>query len=90
MFGEKLYLSPVLDLHSGDLVRYTITEHLVLSMGTSMLDKAFDAVPDHAILILHSDQDWQYQHKQYQQMLAKKGIRQSKSRKSNCLYNALM
>ena len=74
MFGEKLYLSPILDLHSGDLVSYTISERPVLSMVTSMLDKAFDAVPDHTNLILHSDQGWQYQHKQYQRMLAKKGI----------------
>ena len=75
MFGEKLYLSPILDLHSGDLVSYTISERPVLSMVTSMLDKAFDAVPDHTNLILHSDQGWQYQHKQYQRMLTRKGIR---------------
>ena len=90
MFGEKLYLSPILDLHSGDLVSYTISERPVLSMVTSMLDKAFDAVPDHTNLILHSDQGWQYQHKQYQRMLTKKGIRQSMSRKGNCLDNAVM
>ena len=90
MFGEKLYLSPILDLHSGDLVSYTISERPVLSMVTSMLDKAFDAVPDHTNLILHSDQGWQYQHKLYQRMLAKKGIRQSMSRKGNCLDNAVM
>lgn len=36
-------------------------------------------------MILHSDQGWQYQHKQYQRMLREKGIRQSMSRKGNCL-----
>ena len=41
-------------------------------------------------LILHSDQGWQYQHKQYQQMLREKGIRQSMSRKDNCLDNAVI
>ena len=41
-------------------------------------------------LILHSDQGWQYQHKQYQRMLCEKGIRQSMSRKGNCLDNAVM
>ena len=79
-----------MDLHSGDLVSYTISERPVLSMVTSMLDKAFDTIPDHTNLILHSDQGWQYQHKQYQRMLAKKGIRQSMSRKGNCLDNAVM
>ena len=41
-------------------------------------------------IILHSDQGWQYQHKQYQQMLREKGIRQSMSRKENCLDNAVI
>ena len=27
MFGEKLYLSPILDLHSGYLVSYTLSEY---------------------------------------------------------------
>ena len=41
LFGEKLYLSPILDLHSSDLVSYTISDRPVLSMVTTMLDKAF-------------------------------------------------
>jgi transposase InsO family protein len=90
LFGEKLYLSPILDLYSSDVVSYTISERPVLSMVTSMLDKAFNTLPEGAELILHSDQGWQYQHKQYQRMLAKKGIQQSMSRKGNCLDNAVM
>ena len=62
----------------------------VLSMVTAMLDKAFETIPDGTGLILHSDQGWQYQHKQYQRMLKRKGIRQSMSRKGNCLDNAVM
>ncbi len=90
LFGEKLYLSPVLDLHSSDLVSYTVSDRPVLSMVTSMLDKAFEKIPDGTDLILHSDQGWQYQHKQYQAMLSKKGVRQSMSRKGNCLDNAVI
>ena len=90
MFGEKLYLSPILDLHRVDLVSYTVSAHPVLSMVISMLDKAFDTVPDHTNLILHSDQGWQYQHRQYQRMLGQKGIIQSMSNKGNCLDNAVM
>ena len=90
LFGEKLYLSPILDLHSSDLVSYTISDRPVLSMVTTMLDKAFQKLPDGTNLILHSDQGWQYQHKQYQQMLREKGIRQSMSRKGNCLDNAVI
>ena len=90
LFGEKLYLSPILDLHSSDLISYTIYDRPVLSMVTTMLDKAFEKIPDGTNLILHSDQGWQYQHKQYQRMLQRKGIRQSMSRKGNCLDNAVI
>ena len=55
LFGEKLYLSPILDLYSSDLVSYTISDRPVLSMVTSMLDKAFAGLPDGTKLILHSD-----------------------------------
>ena len=89
LFGQKLYLSPILDLHNGYLVSYTISERPVLSMVTTMLDKAFATIPDGTGLILHSDQGWQYQHKLYQRMLKAKGIRQSMSRKGNCLDNAV-
>ena len=90
LFGEKLYLSPILDLHSSDLVSYTISDRPVLSMVTTMLDKAFAKIPDNTNLILHSDQGWQYQHKQYQWILREKGIRPSMSRKGNCLDNAVI
>ncbi|OUP46719.1 IS3 family transposase, partial [Pseudoflavonifractor sp. An184] len=69
---------------------YTISNRPVLGMVISMLEKAFETIPEGTGLILHSDQGWQYQHKQYQRMLESKGIRQSMSRKSNCLDNAVM
>lgn len=90
LFGEKLYLSPILDLYSSDLVSYTISEHPVLSMATTLLDKVFEKIPDDTNPILHSDQGRQYQHKQYQRMLREKGIRQSMIRKRNCLDNAVI
>ena len=58
LFGEKLYLSPILDLHSSDLVSYTISDRPVLSMVTTMLDEAFAKILDRTNLILHSDQGW--------------------------------
>ena len=90
LFGQKLYLSALLDLHSSYLISYTISERPVLRMVTSMLDKAFESIPNRTGLILHSDQGWQYQNKYYRQMLKQKGIRQSMSRKGNCLDNAVM
>ena len=61
-----------------------------VKMVTTMLDEAFSKIPAGTNLILHSDQGWQYQHKQYQRMLREKGIRQSMSRKGNCLDNAVI
>ncbi len=90
MFGQKLYLSPILDLCSRDIVSYTIYDHPVLSMVTEMAEKAFAKIPDGTNLILHSDQGRHYQHKCYQQMLREKGIQQSMSRKGNCLDNAVI
>lgn len=90
LFGEKLYLSPILDLCSRALVSYTISDRPVLSMVITMLDKAFDKIPDGTELILHSDQSCQYQHKQYQRMFWKKGVCQSMNRKGNCPDNAVI
>jgi len=90
LFGQKLYLSPILDLCSRDIVSYTVSDRPVLSMVTTMLDKAFVQISDGTDLVLHSDQGWQYQHKQYQRMLRAKGIQQSMSRKGNCLDNAVI
>ncbi len=88
LFGIKLYLSPIIDLYNGEVVAYNISKHPNLLQVTDMLEKAFAKIPDGTDLILHSDQGWQYQHKHYQQMLKDKGIRQSMSRKGNCLDNA--
>lgn len=55
-----------------------------------MLDDAFARIPDPLDIVLHSDQSWQYQMKQYQLRLRQKGITQSMSRKGNCLDNAVM
>ena len=90
LFGKKLYLSPILDLHSSYLVSYTISEHPTLSMVTSMLEKAFVNIPDNTNLILHSDQGWQNRYTYSQRMLHNKGIRQSMSRKGNCIDNSVM
>ena len=90
LFGEKLYLSPILDLHSSDIVSYEISERPVLSMVMNMVDSAARRLPPGAAPILHSDQGWQYQHKHYQKKLIDYSIIQSMSRKGNCLDNAVM
>lgn len=90
LFGTKLYLSPILDMYNGEIISYNISERPVLAQVMDMLDKAFAKIPDNTNLIFHSDQGWQYQHKQYQKRLKDKGIQQSMSRKGNCLDNSVM
>ena len=55
LFGGKLYLSPILDLCGEGLVSYTISDCPVLGMITTMLEKAFETIPNGTELILHSD-----------------------------------
>lgn len=90
LLGTKVYLSPLIDLHNGEVLAYTIYDSPCLKMVTDMLNAAFDKYGnDMDGTILHSDQGWHYQHKTYQEMLKSKGIIQSMSRKSNCLDNSL-
>lgn len=90
LFGQKLYLSPILDLYNREIISYSISHHPHFSQTVDMLEQAFQRIPNGTNLILHSDQGWQYQMKPYQRMLKAKGIRQSMSRKGNCLDNAVM
>ena len=90
LFGQKIYLSPILDLYSGDIVTYTLSDSPNLRMVTTMLEQAFAKIPDGTNLLLHSDQGWHYRHKQYVQLLKEKGIRQSMSRKGNCYDNSVI
>lgn len=86
----KLYLSPILDMHNGEIVSYSISVSPNFIQTTQMLERAFKVHKNLTGLILHSDQGWQYQMSQYHKMLKDKGIIQSMSRKSNCLDNCVM
>ncbi len=88
LFGKKYYLSPVLDLFNGEVISYTIGNRPTYSLVSEMLDKAFERLSKGDKLLMHSDQGWHYQMKQYQQALQKQGITQSMSRKGNCYDNA--
>ena len=88
--GDKVYLSPVLDGYAGDIVSYSVSKKPDFLQITDMMDKAFLDHPDTDGLILHSDQGWQYQMRQFSKILDEHGIKQSMSRKGNSLDNGLM
>ena len=85
LFGEKLYLSPVLDLFNGEIITYTIGSRPTFSLVSDMLEKALDSLPEDHQLLMHSDQGWHYQMKKYRHTLESRGIVQSMSRKGKLL-----
>ncbi|MEE1023974.1 MAG: IS3 family transposase, partial [Acutalibacteraceae bacterium] len=87
---EKVYLSPVLDLFNNEIVSYSISTSPNLEQVREMLNDLFEKLPDDATPIFHSDQGWQYQHAEYQRLLAEHNITQSMSRKGNCMDNGAM
>ena len=87
---EKVYLSPVLDLFNNEIVSYSISTSPNLEQVREMLNILFEKLPDDAMPIFHSDQGWQYQHAEYQRLLAEHNIIQSMSRKGNCMDNGAM
>ena len=88
--GEKLYLSPVLDLYNGEIVAYQTARQPEFAMVSAMLKKAMQKLKKTDTPLLHSDQGWQYQMSAYQRLLQQRRIEQSMSRKGNCLDNAAM
>ena len=90
VLGKKLYLSPIIDLFNGEIISYELSERANFDQIIAMLKKSFKRITNQTNLILHSDQGWQYQMKQYQTILKDKGIIQSMSRKGNCLDNAII
>lgn len=87
---EKVYLSPVLDMYNNEIVSYSITRNPNFNQTKEMLNGLFEKLPKNARPVLHSDQGWQYQMKEYQRLLRERNIRQSMSRKGNCLDNSVM
>ena len=87
---DKVYLSPVIDMYNNEIVSYSISLSPNFNQTREMLDKLIDRLPKNTKPILHSDQGWQYQMKEYQRILKENNIQQSMSRKGNCLDNSIM
>lgn len=87
----KCYISPVMDMFNGEILACDISRRPDLAQIRRMLNKLFRIGKNRLDgAILHSDQGWQYQNKVFVQALEKLGIKQSMSRKGNCLDNAMM
>ena len=87
---KKLYLSPVLDVYNSEIISYTLSYHPTIELTNTMLDKALDKLKNKNNLTIHSDQGFHYQHSSWTNKLEKMNIRQSMSRKGNCIDNSPM
>lgn len=87
---QKVYFSPILDLYNSEIVSYDISRSPNFKQTKEMLNGLFEKLPRRARPLLHSDQGWQYQMKEFQGLLKDNNITQSMSRKGNCLDNSVM
>lgn len=88
--GEKLYLSPVLDLYNSEIVAFEMSRRPAFELVDSMLKKALNKLSPGDKPMLHSDQGWHYRMPAFQRQLRERQLVQSMSRRGNCLDNAAM
>lgn len=89
MFGKKMYISPVKDLHTHVIESNEIGEHATLVTVINMLDKIKDkSIPEGTIF--HSDQGMLYNNLKFQKQLEENNFIQSMSRKGTPIDNSPM
>ncbi|XMB68059.1 IS3 family transposase [Mycoplasmatota bacterium zrk1] len=85
--NKKIYLSPLIDLNTSEVVSYSVSTSPSVSFVMEMMEKGLTK-KQYDNLTIHTDQGFQYQNNRYQNFLGYKGIKQSMSRKGNCFDNA--
>ena len=86
--GQKLYLSACMDLYNGEIIAHRMARRPIFELVSGTLRAALSRSERTAKLIVHSDQGWHYKMQPYRAMLARRGVKQSMSRKGNCFDNA--
>ena len=85
----KVYLSPIIDFYTREILAYDLSETPDYRQITRMLENLENKHKDMLSgAIIHSDQGWQYQMPKYREKLKELSITQSMSRKGNCLDNS--
>jgi putative transposase len=83
-----LYLAAVIDLHSRQVVGWSMKSHMETSLVSDALRMAWFRRRPEEGLIFHSDQGSQYCSREFQANLTRYGMKSSMSRKGNCWDNA--
>ena len=84
--GEKLYISPVIDLYDRYPVGFAVSEKNNSELTDRAYKSALNAYPDSHPLY-HSDRCYQYTRESFSNILKSNGMTQSMSRVSKCIDN---
>ena len=87
---QKLYMSPIMDLFNSEIISYKVSTSPTVKFTTDSLDEALQILPEDHSLLVHSDQGFHYQNPQWIKRLNKRNVKQSMSRKGNCIDNSPM
>lgn len=86
----KCYLSPMMDMFNNEIVGFDLSRIANYDQIERMFSSVDIASKDLTNLIIHSDQGWQYQNPRFVKTLKENNIKQSMSRKGNCMDNSIM
>ena len=88
--GQLAYLSTILDGSTNEILSYHVSDRLKMPLVTETIRKLFrnKRIPLHPEAFIHSDQGVHDTSPTFQNLLKKKGLGQSMSRKGNCWDNA--
>jgi len=90
--GKKVYLSCVKDAASREIVAYELSKTLKMSIVYNTLMKLVEKLDGnvHPEAMIHSDQGFHYTHPEFQKRVKQMNLKQSMSRRGNCIDNAPM
>jgi len=90
--GQTAYLSCVKDVATREIVAYELSTTLKMSIVYKTLAKLKAHLDGnlHPEAMIHSDQGVHYTHPEFQRLVKEMGLKQSMSRRGNCLDNAPM
>lgn len=86
--GQKVYLAAVKDLCTKEIVGYCVSQRADVKMATEALKQALNRPRSSKKLMVHSDQGYHFTHYSFRKILRDSQVKQSMSRKGNCLDNA--
>jgi putative transposase len=88
--GKTAYLSAVKDLGTKEVLLHTVSAQITMDIARKGLKDLLIKLPlrIRRKLILHSDQGTHYTHQGFRELLKEVKVKQSMSRKGNCLDNA--